>query len=215
MVSSRWVFEVLTVAAIDIHRPGHSNACSMIAGWVGTTGRRPGREMQRVLTSKPRRAGSPLPEPTGDGGDSPAWSRKRGSYERPDERPGARLSSVPVRRTARPLGVQLPRRGQHAGGARRGGRPAGPAGHRADRPRRVVRGGAIRRGGQGTGRAHGVRRRTVAGQRAPHRGCPIRPDRTCWCWPAGRRATDGCRGSSPRRTWPAGRRASRATTSTR
>ncbi|MCV7421797.1 error-prone DNA polymerase [Mycobacterium yunnanensis] len=41
-------------------------------------------EMQRVLTSKPRRAGSRLPEPTGDGGDSPAWSRKRGSYERPD-----------------------------------------------------------------------------------------------------------------------------------
>jgi len=40
--------------------------------------------MQRVLTSKPRRAGSRLPEPTGDGGDSPAWSRKRGSYERPD-----------------------------------------------------------------------------------------------------------------------------------
>jgi len=41
-------------------------------------------EMQRVLTSKPRRAGSRLPEPTGDGGDSPAWSRKRGSYERPN-----------------------------------------------------------------------------------------------------------------------------------
>lgn len=41
-------------------------------------------EMQRVLTSKPRRAGSRLPEPTGDGGDSPAWSRKRGSYEPPD-----------------------------------------------------------------------------------------------------------------------------------
>ncbi|OPX12631.1 error-prone DNA polymerase [Mycobacterium sp. AT1] len=41
-------------------------------------------EMQRVLTSKPRRAGSRLPEPTGDGGDSPAWSRKRGSYERPE-----------------------------------------------------------------------------------------------------------------------------------
>ncbi|GLP82386.1 error-prone DNA polymerase [Mycobacterium antarcticum] len=40
--------------------------------------------MERILTSKPRRAGSRLPEPTGDGGDSPAWSRKRGSYERPD-----------------------------------------------------------------------------------------------------------------------------------
>ena len=42
-------------------------------------------EMERVLTGKPRRAGSRLPEPDGDGGDSPAWSRKRGSYERPDD----------------------------------------------------------------------------------------------------------------------------------
>ena len=38
-------------------------------------------EMNRVLTSKPRRAGLPMAEPTGDGGDSPAWSRKRGAYE--------------------------------------------------------------------------------------------------------------------------------------
>ncbi|MFC7672966.1 error-prone DNA polymerase [Mycolicibacterium sp. GCM10028919] len=38
-------------------------------------------EMERVLTSKPRRAGLPIAEPTGDGGDSPAWSRKRGAYE--------------------------------------------------------------------------------------------------------------------------------------
>ena len=51
-------------------------------------------EMERVLTSKPRRAGSRLPEPTGDGGDSPAWSRKRGSYERPDRLAGG-ISSVP------------------------------------------------------------------------------------------------------------------------
>ncbi|MDT5265142.1 MAG: error-prone polymerase, partial [Mycobacterium sp.] len=45
--------------------------------------------MERVLTGKPRRAGSPLAEPTGDGGDSPAWSRKRGSYEPPDEKRSA------------------------------------------------------------------------------------------------------------------------------
>jgi error-prone DNA polymerase len=50
-------------------------------------------EMERVLTSKPRRAGSRLPEPTGDGGDSPAWSRKRGAYEPVGERRGP--SSVP------------------------------------------------------------------------------------------------------------------------
>ena len=38
-------------------------------------------EMERVLTGKPRRAGSRLPEPDADGGDSPAWSRKRDAYE--------------------------------------------------------------------------------------------------------------------------------------
>ena len=41
-------------------------------------------EMERVLNSrprgKPRRSGLPL-EPPGDGGDSPAWSRKRGAYQ--------------------------------------------------------------------------------------------------------------------------------------
>jgi error-prone DNA polymerase len=42
------------------------------------------REIERVLNSKPRRAGMPL-EPAVDGGDSPAWSRKRGAYLRPDD----------------------------------------------------------------------------------------------------------------------------------
>lgn len=40
--------------------------------------------MERVLTSKPRRSGMPLESP-GDGGDSPAWSRKRGAYEPPEQ----------------------------------------------------------------------------------------------------------------------------------
>ena len=35
-------------------------------------------EMERVLSSRPAR---PRPEIVGDGGDSPAWSRKRGAYE--------------------------------------------------------------------------------------------------------------------------------------
>ncbi len=49
--------------------------------------------MQRVLDGKPRRAGWPIDQQVGDGGDSPAWSRKRGRYEAPDlSRPGA---SVP------------------------------------------------------------------------------------------------------------------------
>ncbi|MBX7455896.1 error-prone DNA polymerase [Mycolicibacterium sp. 3033] len=41
-------------------------------------------EMERVLTSKPRRAGWPIDQQVGDGGDSPAWSRKRGEYQPPD-----------------------------------------------------------------------------------------------------------------------------------
>src|SRR6478672_3285419 len=48
--------------------------------------------MERVLTGKPRRAGETA-EPNGDGGDSPAWSRKRGEYQPLEvERP---VSSVP------------------------------------------------------------------------------------------------------------------------
>ena len=51
-------------------------------------------EMERVLTGKPRRAGWPIDEQIGDGGDSPAWSRKRGSYQPLDvQRPSG--SSVP------------------------------------------------------------------------------------------------------------------------
>src|SRR6188472_3812753 len=50
-------------------------------------------EMERVLTSKPRRAGWPIDHQIGDGGDSPAWSRKRGSYQPLDmQRP---TSAVP------------------------------------------------------------------------------------------------------------------------
>ncbi|WP_319445816.1 MULTISPECIES: error-prone DNA polymerase [unclassified Mycobacterium] len=51
-------------------------------------------EMERVLSGKPRRAGERLPEPDADGGDSPAWSRKRGAYEPVGERRGS-VSSLP------------------------------------------------------------------------------------------------------------------------
>ncbi len=37
--------------------------------------------MERVLNGKPRRTGQALGEPHADGGDSPAWSRKRQPYE--------------------------------------------------------------------------------------------------------------------------------------
>ncbi len=141
-------------------------------GWVGTTDRRagprwsacspasrgaPGRRWPSrpvtVATARPGRA------------SGEAMSRRTGA-------PGAvRLTHLgALRRAARPLGVQLPRRGEHARGAGRGGHPARPACHRADRPRRFVRGGAIRRGRQGAGHGHGVRRGTLARERPPHRG---------------------------------------------
>lgn len=46
--------------------------------------------MQRVLDGKPRRSGWPIDEQqVGDGGDSPAWSRKRAAYRAVDvDRPG-------------------------------------------------------------------------------------------------------------------------------
>jgi error-prone DNA polymerase len=49
--------------------------------------------MERVLHSKPRRAGWPIDQQIDDGGDSPAWSRKRGAYEPADDR--RTRSSVP------------------------------------------------------------------------------------------------------------------------
>lgn len=50
--------------------------------------------MERVLTGKPRRSGLPLEDQAGDGGDSPAWSRKRGAYE-PPERSRSSASAIP------------------------------------------------------------------------------------------------------------------------
>ncbi|CAA0127479.1 Error-prone DNA polymerase [Mycolicibacterium vanbaalenii] len=40
-----------------------------------------GRSPRPAGDGKPRRSGLPLDEPHGDGGDSPAWSRKRGRYQ--------------------------------------------------------------------------------------------------------------------------------------
>lgn len=40
-------------------------------------------EMHRVLNGKPRHAGAAPGEPAGDGGDSPAWSRRREPYRPP------------------------------------------------------------------------------------------------------------------------------------
>ena len=48
--------------------------------------------MERVLAGKPRRSGLPLEVP-GDGGDGPAWSRKRGAYRSPEfDRPATSVA---------------------------------------------------------------------------------------------------------------------------
>ena len=53
--------------------------------------------MERVLNGRARRAGWPIDEQAGDGGDSPAWSRKRGEYRAPelDRPPATGAVSVP------------------------------------------------------------------------------------------------------------------------
>ncbi len=53
--------------------------------------------MERVLNGRARRAGWPIDEQSGDGGDSPAWSRKRGEYRAPevDRPPATGAVSVP------------------------------------------------------------------------------------------------------------------------
>ena len=53
--------------------------------------------MERVLNGRARRAGWPIDGQAGDGGDSPAWSRKRGEYRAPelDRPPATGAVSVP------------------------------------------------------------------------------------------------------------------------
>ena len=198
----------LTTVHIRVISNIHSISCCGV-GWFN--GPPSWAEMERVLDGKPRHAGALR---RGRARRRRALVAQARGVSAAGRRPDGPL----VRRVCRAacaFGVQLPRRGQHAGGAGRRGRPAGSARPRADRPQRPVRGGAVRRSGRGTRRAHRVRRRTVAGVRTPAPSSRIRPARICWCWPAARKATGGCRGSWPRRIWPAARRASCATTSTR
>ncbi len=127
--------------------------------------------------------------PPGDGGDSPAWSRKRGSYQPPElDRP---RTSVRYAELHAHFGVQLPRRREYAGRAGRGGGPAQPAGARTDRSRRSLRGGAVRRGGQELDVATVFGAELSLGN-VPAPRIPTRPARICWCWPAVRKGIDGC-----------------------
>src|SRR5690606_277800 len=109
---------------------------------------------------------------------------------RADDRP------TRLRRAARPLRVQLPRRRLAPRGARRRGRPPGAGDDRPHRPRRPVRRGALLRGGQApaggrVGAAHGVRRRAAPARRGTGRAR---------AGPAHRRARPACH--APARAGP-------------
>src|SRR6476659_9236265 len=70
----------------------HRLALERVFDYAGAMGWHTGppswTEMERVLNGKPRRAGWPIDEQVGDGGDSPAWSRKRGAYQPPEPNAG-------------------------------------------------------------------------------------------------------------------------------
>jgi error-prone DNA polymerase len=168
--------------------------------------------MERVLTGKPRRAGWPIDEPNGDGGDSPAWSRKRGEYQPLDvQRP---FSSVPY--------AEL-----HAHSAYSFLDGASTPEELVEEAARLdLRAIALtdHDGLYGVVRfaeaAKELEMQTVFGAELSLGGGdrtedPDPPDRTCWCWPAGRRAIDGCRDSWRPRIWQAARKASCAMTMTR
>ena len=163
--------------------------------------------MERVLNGKPRRAGWPIDEQVGDGGDSPAWSRKREAYEATESSTQGEAAdldrSVPYAELHAHR-VQLPRRCLLAGGTRRGGGPPRPARDRADRSRRTLL-GAVRFAEA----AKELQMSTVFGAELSLGGgdrtecSPTRQDHICWCSPAAPRGTGGCRDSGGR---PSGRR---------
>ena len=140
----------------------------------------------------------------GDGGDSPAWSRKRQPYEPPPIAAPARRRRA-LRRAALPLELQLPRRRVPSRGAGRGGGPARPRGAGPHRPRRLLRRGPLRRGGPRRRAAHGLRRRAEPRARPARRtASPTPRATTCSCWPATRRATPAWPAPSARRSCAGG-----------
>ena len=99
-----------------------SNICSStLTAWAGTTRTSRGAELESVLSGRPRDGSSLTGGPEADGGDSPAWSRKREPYEPPALARAGR-SRRALRRAALPLQLQLPRRREPPRGAGRGGR---------------------------------------------------------------------------------------------
>ena len=175
--------------------------------------------MERVLNSKPRRAGWPIDEQIGDGGDSPAWSRKRGSYQPPD-RTRRRL---PVQRPA----SSVPYAELHAHSAYSFLDGASTPEELVEEAARLdLRAIALtdHDGLYGVVRfaeaAKELDVQTVFGAELSLGGGdrteePDPRGRTCWCSPVVPRGIDGCRASWRRRISPAAKKASCATTTTR
>ena len=129
------------------------------------------------------------------------------------------LRLMALRRAARPLGLQLPRRRQRSRGAGRRGGPARARRAGPHRPRRPLRRGALRRGGPGLRAADGLRRRAHRSAPADARDRRARPDghapggagprprglraarRGARRGPPGRRG-EGAAASSPSTRWP-------------
>ena len=143
----------------------------------------PWRELERRLSGRPQ---TPWPELAGGRRRRLAGLVAQAARLRAAAGSPGRSATGPLRRAARALVLQLPRRRVRARGARRGGRPARPRGADPHRPRRRVRRGPVRRGGRGVRAAH---RRSAPScrstSRCPHAGrarrsrpgsaSPIRP----------------------------------------
>ena len=98
-----------------------SNTCSTQHG-LEQPGRPVVASWRRRCPGAPANGASLTGGPEADGGDSPAWSRKRRALRRRHRLAPTPGERVPVRRAALPLQLQLPRRRQPPRGAGRGGR---------------------------------------------------------------------------------------------
>ena len=172
----------------------------------------PWSELERTLSGRRRprwTAGD------ADGGDSPAWSRKRGPYVAPDGCRARPATSLPYAElhahssfsfldgasTPEELLEEAERLGLHA---------LAVTDH--DGFYGIVR---FAEAAEKSSVQDGVRRRALARAGASRRTASPTPRApTCSCSPGGRRATTGSRARSPRRSCAAARRAARSTTST-
>ena len=181
----------------------------------------PWRELERRLSGRPQ---APWHQLHGDGGDSPAWSRKRPAYDagplRPAQRrPSPTPSCTPTPRSATSTARRRPRSWPR--------RRSGSACESLTLTDHDGMYGVVRfaEAAEAHGLATGfgaelsldVPRAEHPGRaldRAPGSGSPTRPARICSPWPATPPATPACAGRSASRSGAAAPRAVRSTTST-